>query len=94
MRGLSTLARRGIAFSLTCPEPCTFDARLLRSKQLLGRRSGGLTAAARTTVRVKLSARGRKALSGRRPHKLTLEVAVRGGDREVLLHQRLPLRFR
>ena len=85
---LARLIRRGVRLSMTCPEPCSFDVRLLRSKDVLGRATGRMAAAARKSVTVKLNKRARRALRRKPPLKLTVSVVVRGPDGGLLLKHR------
>jgi TolB protein len=89
---LALLIRRGIRISMTCPEPCSFDVRLLRSKKVLGRSSGRMSAAATRSVTVKPDKRARRALRRRSPPKLTVSVVVRGADGGLLLKHRRGIR--
>jgi Tol biopolymer transport system component len=89
---LARLIRRGIRLSMTCREPCSFVVRLLRSKKLLGRSSGRMSASAMKSVTVKLDKRAKRALRRRPPSKLTVSVVVRGADGGLLLEHRRGIR--
>jgi len=91
---LARLIRRGMRLSMTCPEPCSFDVRLLRSKKVVGRSAGRLSAAGTKPVTVKLGKRARRALRRRPPLRLTVSVVVRGADGAVLLERRRGLRVK
>ena len=85
---LARLIRHGVRMSVTCPEPCSFDVRLLRSNDVLGRAAGRMAASLGKSVTVKLNQRGRRALRRRPPLKLTVSVVVRGPDGGLLLKDR------
>ena len=89
---LARLIKRGVRLSLTCPEVCTFNVRLLQSKKELGRSSGRASASAKKSVTVKLSKQAKRALRKRAPRKLTVSVLVRGTNGAQLLKQQRSIR--
>ena len=89
---LARLIKRGIRLTMTCPAPCSFEVRLLRSKKVLGRATGRMSAAATKPVTVKLDKRASRAVRRRPPPKVTVSVVVRGANGGLLLKQQRGLR--
>lgn len=77
---LSTLRSKGLRVRIACERDCTISGRLRRGDTTLGRVSGSLEAGESRTVTVRVGARARRALRGRKRVTLRLTTRLHSGS--------------